>query len=374
MGNYRQPQGLPVLNYKNMNIKKIVIIGGGIAGMEAAASLSERGHSITLIESKASLGGNVANWEKLFPTLRNSSEVIDYLTKRIESPRIATITHTNVENIKQTSSGFSVEAKGMALDADAVLVATGYDVFDSRRKEEFGYGIYDNVISSADLEQRFKTKMPITTANGSEPKRVSFIHCVGSRDEKAGNHYCSKVCCVTGVKQAIELRQLLPKTDIVCFYIDLRMFGAGFEELYREAQEKWGIQFVRGRLSEAAENMDGSLQIKAEDTLSGRPLKMRSDLIVLLAGMEPSCGTASLGKNLGLEQRMGKFLKPMDEHLLSNKCSIDGLFVAGTCTGPMTINETITDARSAAVMIDEYLKGLTPSPSPKERGVTATKM
>jgi len=339
-----------------MTNKKIVIVGGGIAGMEAAASLSEHGYSITIIESKASLGGNVANWHKLFPTLRDSSEVIDYLTKRIDNPQIYTRTNSKVENITRTNGRFSVEVSGATLDADAVLVATGYDLFDSRRKEEFGYGIYDNVISSADLEQRFKTEKPITTANGSEPKRVAFIHCVGSRDEKAGNHYCSKVCCVTGVKQAIELRQRLPRTEIICFYIDLRMFGAGFEELYREAQEKWGIQFVRGRLSEAAENMDGSLQIKAEDTLSGRPLKMRTDLIVLLAGMEPSCGTVALGKNLGLEQRMGKFLQPKDEHFLSNKSSIEGLFVAGTCTGPMTINETITDARSAVVMIDEYLK------------------
>ena len=339
-----------------MTNKKVVIIGGGIAGMEAAASLSERGHNITILERQQTIGGNVANWHKLFPTLRDASEVIDFLEKRIDSPCISTVKNINVENIKKINGSFSVEASGMTMNADAVLIATGYDLFDSRRKEEFGYGIYDNVISSADLEKRFKSGMPITSKNGTEPKRVAFIHCVGSRDEKAGNHYCSKVCCVTGVKQAIELRQRLPKTEIICFYIDLRMFGAGFEELYREAQEKWEIQFVRGRLSEAAENMDGSLQIKAEDTLSGRPLKMKTDLIVLLAGMEPSCGTADLGKKIGLEQRMGQFLKPKDEHILSNQSSIEGLFVAGTCTGPMTINETITDARSAAVMIDNYLQ------------------
>jgi len=336
--------------------KKVVIIGGGIAGMEAAASLSERGHSVTIVERKPGLGGNVANWHKLFPTLRDSSEVLDYVTKRIDDPRISTVKNTTVENIKKSNGVFSVETSAKAFNADAVLLATGYELFDSHRKEEFGYGIYDNVISSADLEMRFKLGTTLTTAKGTEPQRVAFIHCVGSRDEKAGNHYCSKVCCITAVKQAIELRQRLPRTEIICFYIDLRMFGAGFEELYRESQEKWGIQFVRGRLSEAAENIDGSLQIKAEDTLSGRPLKMRTDLIVLMAGMEPSCGTVDLGKKAGLEQRMGHFLKPKDEHVLSNNSTVDGLFVAGTCTGPMTINETITDARSAAVMIDEYLR------------------
>jgi len=114
---------------------------------------------------------------------------------------------------------------------------------------------------------------------------------------------------------------------------------------------------VRGRLSEAAENIDGTLQVKAEDTLSGRPLKMKIDLMVLLAGMEPSCGTRSLGKQLGLNNRMGQFLKPVDEHIAPNTSNIEGLFYAGTCCGPMTINETMTDARSAAVMIDEYVRG-----------------
>jgi heterodisulfide reductase subunit A len=338
--------------------KKIVIIGGGIAGMEAAATLSERGHSITIVERQATMGGNVANWHKLFPTLRDSSEVIDYVTKRIDNPRIETIKETTVTNITKSKDAFSVETSKSSLEADAILLATGYNLFNARRKEEFGYGIYDNVISSADLEKRFKTATALTTAKGTEPKRIAIIHCVGSRDEKTGNHYCSKVCCVTGVKQAIELRQRLPHTEIICFYIDLRMFAAGFEELYREAQEKWGIQFVRGRLSEAAENMDGSLQIKAEDTLSGRPLKMRIDLMVLLAGMEPSSGTVALGKQIGLEQRMGHFLKPKDEHIFQNLSCMEGIYLAGTCTGPMTINETIADARSAAVKIDEYLNNL----------------
>ncbi len=339
-----------------MSQKKIVVIGGGVAGMEAAAALGEKGHSVVVLEKEPSLGGKVANWHKLFPTLRDSEDVITYLKKRIENPQISVMTGTSVSDITVKDKQFAVNADGMTLSADAVLLATGYQLFDSRRKEEFGYGIYDNVYSSGDLEKMFKAGKSIVTKQGRDPQRVAMIHCVGSRDEKAGNHYCSKVCCVTAVKQAIELRQRLPQADILCFYIDLRMFGAGFEELYREAQEKWGIQFVRGRLSEAAENIDGSLQIKAEDTLSGRPLKLRADMLILMAGMEPSQGTKKIGTQLGLQTRMGQFLKPFDEHLESNKTQNEGLFIAGTCSGPMSINETITDARSAAILIDEYLK------------------
>ncbi|NJO70443.1 MAG: CoB--CoM heterodisulfide reductase iron-sulfur subunit A family protein, partial [Bacteroidetes bacterium] len=104
---------------------------------------------------------------------------------------------------------------------------------------------------------------------GKTPQRIGIVHCVGSRDEKAGNTYCSKVCCVTGVKQAIELKEQLPSSEIFNFYMDLRMYDRYFEDLYKEAQVKHHVQFIRGRLSEAFENPDGTVMIKIEDTLWG---------------------------------------------------------------------------------------------------------
>lgn len=336
-------------------MKHITIIGAGIAGMETAACLAERGHQVTLVEKSGNIGGNTANWHKLFPTIRDASEVMEHLKSRVAQPSISLKVNASVGEIKPSHKGFTVDIGGQKHEADAIVVATGYQLFDSTRKEEFGYGIYDNVFTSSDLEAVFRSGKPFATKAGKEPSRIAMIHCVGSRDEKSGNHYCSKVCCVTAVKQAIELRHTLPRTEIICFYIDLRMFGAGYEELYREAQERWGIQFVRGRLSEAAENQDGSLQIKAEDTLSGRPLKMKIDAMVLMAGMEPSAGTRSLATQLKLDTRMGSFLKPTDEHLCHNRCRNEGIFVTGTCTGPMTITETLADARAAAVEVERYL-------------------
>ena len=159
------------------------------------------------------------------------------------------------------------------LTADAILVTTGYDLFNASKKEEYGYGIYDNVITSAELEKLFSEGKSIVTSKGLPPKRVGFIHCVGSRDEKVGNKYCSKVCCVTAVKQAIELKERIPDVEAFCFYMDLRMYGMHFETLYRDSQEKYGVNFIRGRLSEACENIDGTILIKVEDTLAGRPLK-----------------------------------------------------------------------------------------------------
>ena len=156
------------------------------------------------------------------------------------------------------------------ITANAVLLTTGFDIFDAGRKEEYGYGIYDNVITSVELEEAFKSGMPLQTVQGGTPSRIGFIHCVGSRDEKAGNMHCSKVCCVTAVKQAIEVKEMFPSAEVFLFYMDLRMFGRHFEELYKEAQQKYGIQFIRARLSEAFENPDGTLQIRIEDTLAGQ--------------------------------------------------------------------------------------------------------
>jgi heterodisulfide reductase subunit A2 len=122
-------------------------------------------------------------------------------------------------------------------------------VFDATKKEEYGYGIYDNVITSADLEKLFLDSKLLVNPLGKTPKKIGLVHCVGSRDEKVGNVYCSKVCCVTAVKQAIEIKERLPESDVYCFYMDLRMYGMHFEALYKEAQEKYAVNFIRGRLS-----------------------------------------------------------------------------------------------------------------------------
>ena len=196
----------------------------------------------------------------------------------------------------------------------------------------------------------------IRMANGNTPKRIGIIHCVGSRDEKVCNYHCSKLCCITGVKQAIELRELLPDTEIFCFYMDMRMFGPGYEEMYREAQEKYNIKFVRGRLSEAAENINKQLQIKVEDTLVGKPLRMTLDMMILLVGMESSEGSRQMAETLGLNLAPNGFIKSQDPHYRNNNTNVEGVFVAGCGSAPMNLTDTLADARSAAMNIMEYMK------------------
>jgi heterodisulfide reductase subunit A2 len=337
--------------------KHVVVIGGGTAGMEAAGQLSQAGFSVSLIEKEKDTGGHLNDWYKLFPDRRNSSEVKVYLDKKVSSKNIRILTETYIEKLNSSKDGFLLFTQdGTELKADAIVVATGFDLFSSSRKEEYGYGIYDNVITSKDLEKMFR-KGKISLSDGNEPKTVGFVHCVGSRDEKVGNFYCSKLCCVTAVKQAIEVKEHLPESKVFCFYMDMRMGGAYYEELYREAQEVWGVNFIRGKVSEASESINNKLVVKVEDTLAGRPLKMELDMMVLMAGMEMSEGGKKIAGQIGLQTGENRFFSPADHHYANNISNKRGIFYAGTCTAPMNITETISHARSAVSEVINYFNG-----------------
>jgi heterodisulfide reductase subunit A2 len=336
--------------------KLVVVIGGGVAGLESAGQLSKAGFDVTLVEKAQTTGGHLNDWYKLFPDRRDSSEVKEYLDALISKSKVKILTNTTIEQFNQNGSHFSLLTnEGSGIGADAIIVATGFDLFNSARKEEYGYGIYDNVITSAELETMFR-KSKIELNDGTTPKRIGFVHCVGSRDEKVGNLYCSKLCCVTAVKQAMEIREQLPECEVFCFYMDMRMGGAYYEEMYREAQEKWGVNFIRGKVSEASETINGRITIKVEDTLAGRPMKMEVDMLVLMVGMEISKGGKTVAASSGLKTGENKFFEATDHHYGSNRSNIAGVFYAGTCIAPMNITETISHARAAVSEVIDYLK------------------
>lgn len=335
-------------------MRKIAIIGAGPAGIESASILA-RENEVLLFEKSATALSNILDKAYLFPDFSSASEIADSLNSKLINENIKLMLNTEVVDIVRNDSEWKiVDKSGKNYFVDAVLITTGYQTFDATRKEELGYGIYKGVVTSIDMERMIKYNQIVNSINES-PKRVVFLQCVGSRDEKSGNRYCSKVCCVTAVKQAIEVRKMLPEAEIYIFYMDLRMWGQHFEELYRESQEKYDIRYVRGRISEASSTFDRKIQIKAEDTLLGVPLKMTTDLLVLMVGMEASCGTRDLGKKCGIDGEYG-FVKTSSPHLNDNETAEKGLFVAGSCKRPMTINDVLNDARSAACLIEEYLK------------------
>ena len=338
-----------------MKQKKVAIIGGGIAGMEVATQLDHLGYSVVILEKEKELGGHVRDWFQLFPDRRPGAEVLNHLKSEIQKSKVKVMTSSEIIDVDLKPNNIGIlDQESRMYDLNAIVLASGFDLFDARLKEEYGYGIYKNVITSVELEDIFKSDNS-SNPFGKIPKRIGFVHCVGSRDEKCNNNHCSKVCCVTAVKQAMELRMMYPESEIFCYYMDMRMFGLNYEEMYRESQEAYGVKYIRGRVSEAAENIDGSIQIKLEDTLSGRPLKMNVDLLVLLIGMVPSKTTTKLGKRMGLNFEKNGFIMANDSHYHSNFTNEEGVFIAGTSGGPMNITDTISHARAAALEVDQFL-------------------
>lgn len=332
-------------------MKKAIIIGGGPAGMQTALALVRRGVEPIIVERENALGGKLRNWHVLFPTFTPASEVLTELRRRVNEKGIEVHLSTEVKGFTNKQVEL---ADGRVLTCDAVVVTTGFTLFDARIKEEYGYGIYDKVITSVDLERLFNEGQ-VAKAAGTHPRRIAFLHCVGSRDEKVCQQHCSRVCCVTGVKQAIETKRLFPEADVFNFYMDIRMFGPGYEELYREAQQQYGIHFVRGRISEAAPTHDNRLQIKAEDTLTGRPLRMSVDLLVLLAGMRANDENAVWAASSGLNRAPSGFLQPKNLFLGNIHSGVEGIFYAGAVTAPKTVGETVNEATTAADAVAEYL-------------------
>ncbi len=332
-------------------MERVIVIGGGIAGMKAALDLRKRGFEVTLLEKSNHLGGKVRKWHCLFPTFTAAQDVLGVLKSEVADSDVEVRYGAEVTAFDNRSVTL---ASGERLECAAVVLATGFTLFDARIKEEYGYGIYDNVVTSADLEEMFR-KGRVEMRNGERPRRVAFLHCVGSRDEKVCQRHCSKVCCVTGVKQAMEVKKLLPEADVFNFYMDIRMFGPGYEELYREAQIKHNIHFVRGRISEASPTIEGRLQIKAEDTLTGRPLKMSVDMLVLLVGMRANDDNAHLAEHAGVPLSPNGFFAPRDMFAGNVLSPREGIFYAGTVTAPKSIGEVLNEGSAVADAVTEYL-------------------
>lgn len=335
-------------------MEQVIVIGGGVAGLTAASSLMKKGYQVHLVEKKQAWGGNVAAWDHLFPEGRRAAEVMAHIAAGAEG--VTAHRGVSVERIAGTSGGFSAElSDGSRVEGGAVLIASGFSLFDARLKEEYGYGIYDNVYTSAELEEMF-SRGQVLSRNGQAPRRVGFVHCVGSRDEKIGNRYCSKVCCATAVKQASEIKQLYPQAEVYCFYMDLRMYDLAFEDMYFNAQTLYGVRFVRGRLCEAAEDMEKRVVLKVEDTLADKTLKLSVDMLVLMAGMTAPSDTERVAGQLDVKCGKDGFLQPADVYTGRNLTSRPGVFLAGACTGPKSIPETVADALGAADAISDYLK------------------
>ena len=247
----------------------------------------------------------------------------------------------------------NMEPEEIELHVGTIIAATGYDPYDPTEKYEYGYGRYTNVITAMEIERMINASGPTgghvqKPSDGKEPKRVAFIHCVGSRDEQIGKSYCSRVCCMYSMKNAQLCIDHEPDTEVTCYYMDIRSFGKGFEEFYKTSKEKYGIEFIRGRPAEIIENDDLTLTVRAEDTLLGKVTEYTYDLVVLSVGLEPPKGSNELRQTLGLSRTSDGFYMEAHPKLRPVDTLTDGVYIAGVAQGPKDIPDAVAQGSAAA--------------------------
>jgi heterodisulfide reductase subunit A len=338
-------------------VPNALVIGGGVTGMQAAVDIADAGFQVFLVEQAEHVGGRVSRLSQTFPAMEPASELISPLIARVnDHERITIMTQSQLTAAGGYYGNFEVQVQSSdgqvtAFDAGIIIVATGYDVFDPRRKPELGYGVYPQVITSLEFERIVSPDGPTggeLLIDGQVPRNVVFIQCVGSRDRQVGNAHCSRICCMYTAKQANLVVKKVPDANVTVFYMDIRAFGKGFEEFYDQVRET-GVFYRRGSPSEVIRDPNGNgLLVRAEDTLLRRPIEAPADLVVLAVGMEPRASTNDVAQLLRLSTSADGFLAEAHPKLRPVDTAVAGVFVAGCCQGPKDIPDSIAQARAAA--------------------------
>jgi heterodisulfide reductase subunit A len=257
-----------------------------------------------------------------------------------------------VETCGPQAIDFAQMPEEVEIEVGTIIVAAGFDPFDPSVKVEYGYGIYENVITGIELERILSPSGPsggkiVRPSDGKTPKRIAFVQCVGSRDKNT-HPYCSRVCCMYATKQALLIKEKIPDAEVLIFYTDIRAFGKGYEEFYERAQTE-GVRYIRGRVAEIVEDpKSNNLILRAEDTMVGDLVDAEADMIVLSNGLIPSMGTSSLCRILNISTSPDGFLKEAHPKLRPMDTLVDGIYLAGVAQGPKDIPDCVAQASGAA--------------------------
>jgi heterodisulfide reductase subunit A len=323
-------------------IPTAVVIGGGVAGLAAAASLVTQNIDTHVIEADARLGGNLADIELIAPEFSKSKELLDMLAKELKaSPKAHVHMSSKVTDVKGFVGNFEVTideaGKTEKIPTGAIIVATGAKEWIP--KNEYGYGSVPGVITQLDLEKRL--------AKGEKPKRVVFIQCVGSR--QPGREYCSRICCNTSLKNALRILESSPDATVSILHRDIMSSGTASEHMYRLASEK-GIRFMRyglDRPAEVLQSQSGTV-VKVFDETLDEDIDIDADLVVLATPMAARDDSRDVGKLLKVPLDKFGFFLEAHVKLRPVEFATDGVFVCGSARWPGSVSECISQGMAAA--------------------------
>ena len=435
-----------------------LIIGGGIAGIQASLEIANSGNKVYLVEKTGTIGGHMAMFDKTFPTLDCAACILtpkmvevgqhanielmtyseikevsgipgNYKIKILRKARhvnlktctgcgnctqkcpstvlsefdagITTrkaiyipfpqavpnkylIDSANCRYVKDGKCGVCVKTcpvtncinldekdTEVEITVGNIITATGYKPFNAKQIEDYGYGLFPNVLTSLELERllnasgptdgkiKFRTKDKkgnwIFSPDSEEPQSLAIIHCVGSRDTNH-NKYCSRVCCMYSLKLAHLIKEKLPDANVYEYYIDMRASGKGYEEFYNRIKRE-GINIFRGRPASIKE-IDNQLLLRSEDIMNDTLIEQKVDMVILAVGLEPCDDTEKISQILGISTTEEGWFQEVNIAFDPTNTFSGGITVAGVCQGPKDIPDTIAQASAAASkVLQSILKG-----------------
>lgn len=435
--------------------RRALVIGGGIAGIQAALDIADGGREVILVEKESSIGGHMSQLSETFPTLDCSQCILTpRMVEVAQHPRIKLLAYSEVESVDGYIGNFEVKirqkarsvdvskcngcgectkncpnkkipsefeqglgfrtaiyvpfpqavpnipvldrdncalfkgrAKGVkkqvcgkcatvcgrgAIDFDqqdsfitekvgAIIVATGYQLYSIGKEQEseilhgygeYGYGTIPDVIDGLQFERLASASGPtggkiLRPSDGKEPKKIVFLQCIGSRDRAKGMEYCSKICCMYVAKHTMLYHHKVHDGKAIVFYMDIRAGGKGYDEFVRRAIEESHALYLRGRVSSMTRNGD-TIRVQGMDTLSGEPVSIDADMVVLATAIRPQPGITSLAQKLSVSYDLHGFLNEAHPKLRPVETNTAGIFVAGACQAPRDIPDSVAMASATA--------------------------
>lgn len=421
---------------ENLHVDALVV-GGGIAGMQAALDLGDQGFRVALVEREPSIGGKMITLSKVFPTLDCCSCITTpKMSSVAHHPNIKLLTYCELKSVEENTDGyrasvvqkpryvnassctgcreceyacpitvpnpfdrglgayrairvpfstavpqvavldmencilcgkcekvcasksvdFTQQPENFEIQAAVLVMASGFELTPLGAKKEYGGGALRNVIDPLMMERFLAPTGPygrvLRPGDGKEPTSIAYVQCAGSRDTTLGIEYCSRVCCMYAIKQAMLISGALPLAEITIYYMDIRTFGKGYEQFYQNAQAM-GVEFIRGKVASIREDDEHNPVVKVELTEEGRTIERTHDLVVLSLGMAPVPGSNTA---LNLPLGSDKFIAIPAPNASPCATARPGIFVTGTAMGPMDIVDSIVTASSAAAAASAYIR------------------
>jgi heterodisulfide reductase subunit A len=427
-------------------VPRALVVGGGIAGIQAALTLAEAGKEVILVERDPSIGGHMAMFDKTFPTLDCAACILTPKMTAVKlHPNIKLLTYSSVDSVEGSVGSYRVKVRrrpryideslcvgcmmcidqcaftrarfpnpfdqGLGLrkpvwipfpqavppvpvvdpevcfqitrgkckqgcveacgernafqfdqqeriqeyEVGTIIAATGFKAFDPSVIPYYGYGKYPNVYTSLEVERLLNAGGPtsgkLVLRDGSTPRRVGIVHCVGSRDVNY-HAYCSRVCCMYAIKLAHLVHEKTGAEVYNC-YIDIRTPGKGFEEFYNRVQNE-GVHFIRGKVADITpasgegKAADAGLLMQVDDTLLGSIRKIPVDMVILAVALEPQADANDVRRTLGISCSAEGFFLEKHPKLAPVNTASDGVFLAGACQSAKDIPDTVAQADAAA--------------------------